>query len=105
MLRLKLIVQPLNVFTKPRDFEDIFPDQATMEHIVFPAIGALRSKDIEGARIMLRIALGMLVWCFLHPMICDLFYLQMIHFLKNVSTPFMLYMVSFGKEHYIIIYS
>ena len=32
-------------------------DQATMEHIFFPAIGALRSKDIEGARIMLRIAL------------------------------------------------
>lgn len=42
-------------------FEVVLPDQATMEHIVVPAIGALRRKDIEGARILLRIALQILL--------------------------------------------
>lgn len=42
-------------------FEVVLPDHATMEHIVVPAIGALQSKDIEGARILLRIALQILL--------------------------------------------
>lgn len=42
-------------------FEVVLPDHATMEHIVVPAIGALQSNDIEGARILLRIALQILL--------------------------------------------
>ncbi|KAH9297888.1 hypothetical protein KI387_029570, partial [Taxus chinensis] len=37
-------------------FEVVLPDKATMEHVVVPAFEALRMKDIEGARILLRIA-------------------------------------------------
>lgn len=42
-------------------FEVVLPDDATMEHIVVPAIWALQSNDIEGARILLRIALQILL--------------------------------------------
>jgi hypothetical protein len=35
-------------------FEVVLPDQAAMQHIVIPAIEALKRKDIEGARNLLR---------------------------------------------------
>ncbi|KAJ7962885.1 Aspartate racemase [Quillaja saponaria] len=42
-------------------FEVLLPDRATMEHTMIPAIDALNSKDIEGARNLIRIALQVLL--------------------------------------------
>ncbi|GLJ44027.1 hypothetical protein SUGI_0918010 [Cryptomeria japonica] len=42
-------------------FEVVVPDKATMEHVVLPALEALHRKDMEGARILLRIALQVLL--------------------------------------------
>lgn len=42
-------------------FEVVVPDKATMEHVVVPALDALHKKDMEGARILLRIALQCLL--------------------------------------------
>jgi aspartate/glutamate racemase len=42
-------------------FEVVLPDQAAMQHIVIPAIEALKRKDIEGARNLLRIAIQLLL--------------------------------------------
>ncbi|KAJ4749934.1 Aspartate racemase [Rhynchospora pubera] len=42
-------------------FEVIYPDKATMEHAVIPAVDAVRRKDTEGARNLLRIAIQVLL--------------------------------------------
>lgn len=42
-------------------FEVLLPDRATMDHILLPAIAALRSKDVEGGRNLLRIAISILL--------------------------------------------
>ncbi|XP_030474043.1 uncharacterized protein LOC115691531 [Syzygium oleosum] len=42
-------------------FEVMLPDKATMDHIYIPAVEALHRKDIEGARILLRIAIQVLL--------------------------------------------
>uniref|UniRef100_A0A2N9I8C5 Aspartate racemase n=1 Tax=Fagus sylvatica TaxID=28930 RepID=A0A2N9I8C5_FAGSY len=42
-------------------FEVVLPDQATMHHIIIPAIEALNRRDIEGARNLLRIAIQVLL--------------------------------------------
>uniref|UniRef100_A0A7N0TDX5 Aspartate racemase n=1 Tax=Kalanchoe fedtschenkoi TaxID=63787 RepID=A0A7N0TDX5_KALFE len=42
-------------------FEVLLPDNATMEHIVFPAITALNRKDIKGGQNLLRIAINILL--------------------------------------------
>ncbi|KAJ3701994.1 hypothetical protein LUZ61_005699 [Rhynchospora tenuis] len=42
-------------------FEVIYPDEATMEHAVIPAVDAVRRKDTEGARNLLRIAIQVLL--------------------------------------------
>uniref|UniRef100_A0A0D6QVC0 Aspartate racemase n=1 Tax=Araucaria cunninghamii TaxID=56994 RepID=A0A0D6QVC0_ARACU len=42
-------------------FEVVLPDKATMEHVVLPSLEAMHMKDIEGARILLRIALQVLL--------------------------------------------
>ncbi|XP_020105535.1 uncharacterized protein LOC109722067 [Ananas comosus] len=42
-------------------FEVVYPDKATMEHIVVPAVSAFRRKDMEGARTLSRIALQVLL--------------------------------------------
>ncbi|CAA7409901.1 unnamed protein product [Spirodela intermedia] len=41
--------------------EVVLPDKATMEHTVLPAVEALRRKDMQGARTLLRIALQVLL--------------------------------------------
>ncbi|GKV35819.1 hypothetical protein SLEP1_g44030 [Rubroshorea leprosula] len=46
---------------KNEGFEVVLPDKATMEHTVIPAIDALKRKDMEGARTLLRIALQVLL--------------------------------------------
>lgn len=42
-------------------FEVVLPDQAAMQHIVIPAIEALKRRDTEGARNLLRIAIQLLL--------------------------------------------
>lgn len=42
-------------------FEVVLPEKATMEHIVIPSMEALRRKDMEGARNLLRIAIQVLL--------------------------------------------
>lgn len=42
-------------------FEVVVPDKATMEHVVTPAIEALKRRDMEGARNLLRIAVQVLL--------------------------------------------
>ncbi|KAG5564549.1 hypothetical protein RHGRI_000656 [Rhododendron griersonianum] len=42
-------------------FEVVLPDKATLEHVVVPAIEALKRKDKEGARNLLRIAIQVLL--------------------------------------------
>ncbi|KAA8535069.1 hypothetical protein F0562_030072 [Nyssa sinensis] len=42
-------------------FEVVVPDKTTMEHIVIPAFEALKRRDIEGARNLLRIAIQVLL--------------------------------------------
>ncbi|XP_072951974.1 uncharacterized protein [Typha angustifolia] len=42
-------------------FDVIYPDKATMEHTVVPAVSAFRRNDMEGARNLLRIALQVLL--------------------------------------------
>lgn len=42
-------------------FEVVEPDKATMEHVVIPAIEALKRRDMEGARNLLRIAVQVLL--------------------------------------------
>ncbi|KAI3924702.1 hypothetical protein MKX01_011412 [Papaver californicum] len=44
-----------------KGFEVVLPDKAAMEHTIVPAIEALMKKDIEGARILLRVALQVLL--------------------------------------------
>jgi len=39
----------------------VLPDKATMEHTVIPSIEAMKRKDMEGARNLLRIALQVLL--------------------------------------------
>ena len=46
---------------KMQGLEVVLPDMATMEHIVIPAIEALRRKDMEGARNLMRIAINVLL--------------------------------------------
>lgn len=42
-------------------FEVIYPDKATMDHAVLPAVAAFRRNDMEGARNLLRIAIHVLL--------------------------------------------
>ncbi|KAM4125333.1 hypothetical protein ACB094_01G301500 [Castanea mollissima] len=42
-------------------FEVVLPDQATMHHIILPAIEAFNRRDITGARNLLRIAVQVLL--------------------------------------------
>lgn len=42
-------------------FDVVLPDEATMEHIVVPAVEALNKRDQEGARNLLRIAVHVLL--------------------------------------------
>uniref|UniRef100_A0A5B7B1W1 Putative Amino-acid racemase isoform 2 n=1 Tax=Davidia involucrata TaxID=16924 RepID=A0A5B7B1W1_DAVIN len=42
-------------------FEVVVPEKKTMEHIVIPVIEALKRKDVEGARNLLRIAIQVLL--------------------------------------------
>lgn len=42
-------------------FEVVLPDKPTMEHAVIPAVAALKNKDMEGARNLLRIAIQVLL--------------------------------------------
>lgn len=42
-------------------FEVVLPDEAAMQHIVIPAIEALKRRDTEGARNLLRIAIQLLL--------------------------------------------
>ncbi|XP_050366709.1 uncharacterized protein LOC126785138 [Argentina anserina] len=42
-------------------FEVVVPDKATMEHVVTPAIEALKRRDMEGARNLLRISVQVLL--------------------------------------------
>ncbi|XVF49291.1 hypothetical protein PTKIN_Ptkin03bG0256500 [Pterospermum kingtungense] len=45
---------------RKQGFEVVFPDKATMEHVVIPAIESLNKRDMEGARNLLRIAIQVL---------------------------------------------
>lgn len=42
-------------------FEVVLPDKPTMEHAVIPAVEALKTKDMEGARNLLRVAIHVLL--------------------------------------------
>ncbi|EEF37901.1 racemase and epimerase, acting on amino acids and derivatives, putative [Ricinus communis] len=42
-------------------FEVVLPDKATTDHILIPAIEALRRRDIEGAQNLLRVAIQILL--------------------------------------------
>ncbi|GAB2300362.1 hypothetical protein Dimus_034403 [Dionaea muscipula] len=42
-------------------FNVVLPDRATMEHVIHPAEEALRRKDVEGARNLLRVAIHVLL--------------------------------------------
>ncbi|XP_022144925.1 uncharacterized protein LOC111014484 isoform X2 [Momordica charantia] len=42
-------------------FDVVLPDEATMDHIVVPAVEALNKRDLEGARNLLRIAVHVLL--------------------------------------------
>lgn len=42
-------------------FEVVVPDKATMDHILIPAIEAMRRRDMEGAQNLLRIAIQILL--------------------------------------------
>ena len=42
-------------------FEVVYPDKATMEHVVIPAIEAVKRRDIKGARNLLKIAVQILL--------------------------------------------
>lgn len=42
-------------------FKVVIPDKNTMKHVVVPAVEALSSKDVEGARNLFRIALQILL--------------------------------------------
>lgn len=42
-------------------FEVVVPDKETMEHVVIPAIEAMKRRDMEGARNLLRIAVQVLL--------------------------------------------
>ncbi|KAE7998846.1 hypothetical protein FH972_003347 [Carpinus fangiana] len=46
---------------RSQGFEVVLPDQASMQHIVLPAIEAMNRRDIEGARNLLRIAIQLLL--------------------------------------------
>ena len=47
--------------TYAQGFEAVVPDKRTMEHVVNPAIEALKRRDMEGARNLLRIAVQVLL--------------------------------------------
>lgn len=51
----------MSLLRYPKGFEAVLPDQATMEHIVIPAMEAIQKKDIEGAQNLLRIAIQVLL--------------------------------------------
>lgn len=42
-------------------FEVVLPDKPTIEHVIIPATEALNSKDYEGARNLLRVAIQILL--------------------------------------------
>lgn len=42
-------------------FEVVFPDKATIEHVINPAMEALSKRDIKGARNLLKIAVQVLL--------------------------------------------
>ncbi|ONH98276.1 hypothetical protein PRUPE_7G239700 [Prunus persica] len=42
-------------------FEVVVPDKETMEHVVIPAVEAMKRRDMEGARNLLRIAVQVLL--------------------------------------------